>query len=676
MGAIKSRGTDNVYTSVAKVPISLTVNNIISLKNFADEVRTPYWRFADLLLVRTVLASSALAAVLMVALDRRTALGWWLVAATGLLAVSNVPLRLLASTGRDGFFTWLLTLVDLAYLTLVIHVTGGARSAVAVFLLWPILAAGLLLGPRAGYMSALIGSLLYAGLAFLESSLLPPVDVLATYNLSLTGGWPAIAATALAFVFLAPMIGLLSSGVFLANRRLQESRRALERELAAAQTANRRLTVIEEMSRILRRIQDLDLLLPKALERLTTHLGADAGFVILYPPDTLEGTIAARLNMEEATCKSLLAADLPTTVEDVEEFVSDGMESTSPHLTPSGRASRPPAYPGGSLPPASSGLPALRKAGFQEFVAAPLKLSDQYLGTLYLFTRPGQRLTRGGENLLRALTGQLAIAVKNVQFTQQLKMANEELMHVDQLKSDFLATMSHELRTPLTSIVGYSDMILCGLVGEITEPQKNLLRGVLNSSETLLNLINDLLDLTKIEAGKMDLSLEPVELLDTVTASLNLVEPRAREKRIRLSTFVPPQLPPLLADRAKLEQILTNLLANAVKFTPDLGSVSVEGRPLPTGFVEVRVTDTGIGIAPENFSRIFERFSQVDNTSTRSQGGTGLGLAITRNLIELHGGSITVQSQLGKGSTFIFTLPQALESQRIGRNTAAERRRN
>ncbi len=304
--------------------------------------------------------------------------------------------------------------------------------------------------------------------------------------------------------------------------------------------------------------------------------------------------------------------------------------------------------------------------GFQSYLAAPLRLSDDYLGTVYLLSRPGRQLQRGAEELLDALGGQLAIAVRNVQFTQQLKAANEELLHVDQLKSDFLATMSHELRTPLTSVVGYTDMLLSGLAGDVSDKQKTLLRSVLNSSETLLNLINDLLDLTKIEAGKMDLSLEPVELKRVVAEVLSVVGPKAQEKGIRLSSFIPAGLPPLLADASKAEQILVNLVSNAVKFTPELGSVTIEGRPLPTGFVEIRVADTGIGIAREDFARIFERFSQVDNTSTRSQGGTGLGLAITRDLIELHGGTITVQSQVGKGSVFIFTIPQALTSRSPG----------
>ncbi|NLG67424.1 MAG: hypothetical protein GX536_06900 [Actinobacteria bacterium] len=158
----------------------------------------------------------------------------------------------------------------------------------------------------------------------------------------------------------------------------------------------------------------------------------------------------------------------------------------------------------------------------------------------------------------------------------------------------------------------------------------------------------------------MDLSLEPVDLKAVVGDVLSVVGPKAREKNIKVSSLLPGALPPLLADASRLEQVLMNLVTNAVKFTPEFGSVTIEGRPLSTGFVEVRVSDTGIGIRPEDFDRIFERFSQIDNTSTRAQGGTGLGLAITRDLIHLHGGTITVQSQAGKGSVFVFTIPHIL----------------
>ena len=233
---------------------------------------------------------------------------------------------------------------------------------------------------------------------------------------------------------------------------------------------------------------------------------------------------------------------------------------------------------------------------------------------------------------------------------------NDDLTHLDELKSDFLATMSHELRTPLTSIIGYSDMMLSGMTGELNEKQTNFLESILKNGEALLNLINDILDLTKIEAGRLELNIEPVDLRAALLSVLPVVKPRAADKRIKISTFLPTDLPPVSADPAKFGQVLLNLLTNAIKYTHENGSVSVEARP-KGDVVEIWVTDTGIGISQEDVDRVFQRFTQVDSSASRMQGGTGLGLTIVKELVELHGGEIRVQSKLGKGSSFIFTMP-------------------
>jgi signal transduction histidine kinase len=223
-----------------------------------------------------------------------------------------------------------------------------------------------------------------------------------------------------------------------------------------------------------------------------------------------------------------------------------------------------------------------------------------------------------------------------------------------------MATMSHELRTPLTSVIGYSDMLLSGVTGELNEKQGQFVESILKNGEHLLNLINDVLDLTKIEAGKLELNLEPVDLRSALLGVLPIVKPRAADKRIKISTFLPTDLPPVQADAAKLNQVLLNLLTNAIKYTHESGNVSVEARPKEE-LVEIWVSDTGIGITQEDIDRIFHRFTQVDSSASRSQGGTGLGLAITKELVELHGGEIKVVSKLGKGSSFVFTLPISQE---------------
>jgi signal transduction histidine kinase len=194
------------------------------------------------------------------------------------------------------------------------------------------------------------------------------------------------------------------------------------------------------------------------------------------------------------------------------------------------------------------------------------------------------------------------------------------------------------------------------MAGTLDEKQTTFVSSILNNGESLLNLINDILDLTKIEAGKLELKREAVDLRAALLRVLPVIKPKAAEKGIKVSTFLPTELPPVDADPNKLNQVLLNLLTNAVKYTQDGGSASVEARRRD-GRVEVWVTDTGVGIAREDQERIFQRFTQIDSSSTRSQGGTGLGLAIAKELVELHGGSIRLESRLGKGSSFIFTVP-------------------
>ncbi len=301
-------------------------------------------------------------------------------------------------------------------------------------------------------------------------------------------------------------------------------------------------------------------------------------------------------------------------------------------------------------------LKVVEKEGFHGFLAAPLEAKNEQLGVLCLLYRQSENVGDAAVATLRALSDQVALVVRNIQYNEELARKNQELTHLDELKSDFMATMSHELRTPLTSIIGYSDMLLSGMTGELNEKQSAFVESILKGGEALLGLINDILDLTKIEAGRLELNREPVDLRAALLGVLPVVKPRAQEKRIRISTFLPTDLPLVYADPAKFNQILLNLLTNGIKYTHDNGSVSVEARTVD-GLVEIWVNDTGMGIAKEDQEKVFQRFTQIDSSATRSQGGTGLGLAIVRELVELHGGTIRLQSKLGKGSSFIFTMP-------------------
>jgi signal transduction histidine kinase/DNA-binding response OmpR family regulator len=241
------------------------------------------------------------------------------------------------------------------------------------------------------------------------------------------------------------------------------------------------------------------------------------------------------------------------------------------------------------------------------------------------------------------------------QRTGELQAANQELARANKLKSEFLANVSHELRTPLSAIIGFSQILIDGIDGPLNDEQVVDVQQVNKSGQSLLTLINQLLDLSKIEAGKMELALERVELPDVAASVLDTIRPLAQEKGLRIDTRFPADLAPIEADATRVKQILMNLLSNAVKFT-EKGHIELWAQPSGR-MLRVAVKDTGIGISPEAQKVIFEEFVQGDGSSTRRHGGTGLGLSIVRRLVEMHGGAITVVSEPGLGSTFTFTLP-------------------
>ena len=226
-------------------------------------------------------------------------------------------------------------------------------------------------------------------------------------------------------------------------------------------------------------------------------------------------------------------------------------------------------------------------------------------------------------------------------------------------KSEFLANMSHELRTPLNHIIGFTELVIDGRQGDLNKIQEEYLSNVLQSSRHLLSLVNDILDLSKVEAGKTEMKPAPVNLKHVMQNSLIMVKEKAAKQGIRLSLDTDGIPETITADERKLKQILYNLMANAVKFTPDRGNVNCTARHLDSdGCVEISVTDTGIGLKPNDLERIFDPFEQVNGSAGRQYKGTGLGLSLTKKLVELHGGRIWAESAgEGKGSKFSFTLP-------------------
>ena len=295
-------------------------------------------------------------------------------------------------------------------------------------------------------------------------------------------------------------------------------------------------------------------------------------------------------------------------------------------------------------------------AGELRFVAhVPLSARGRTIGLLSAYFHDPRELTDTQARALRTIARLISVANENADLVGELRVNNLQLERANRLKSEFLASVSHELRTPMNAIIGYTKLMLDGLDGEMTAQQQTDLFRVAQAADNLLGLINGLLDLAKIEAGKMELNIEEVSITDVTEEALELVRPHADEKGLQVRSTIPQGLPTVWADRARVRQVLANMLANAVKFT-ERGAVSVAATAAE-GWVTVSVADTGVGISPEAQAYVFDEFRQADSSTTRRYGGTGLGLAISKRLVTLHGGRIWVDSEIGRGSTFHFTLP-------------------
>ncbi|HVF51066.1 MAG TPA: ATP-binding protein [Pyrinomonadaceae bacterium] len=240
---------------------------------------------------------------------------------------------------------------------------------------------------------------------------------------------------------------------------------------------------------------------------------------------------------------------------------------------------------------------------------------------------------------------------------EELNEANTKLRELSSMKEEFLALTTHDLRSPLTVISGVISFFTSGRLGELSPEQNNMVAMMERNTQNLIELVNDLLDASKLESGTMRLDMSSTDLRLLVRELRETMEPLAREKEITLEEEIPDDLPPLHADRVKLRRVLVNLISNALKFTRKGGRVTVGARVEDAKMARVSVTDTGVGIAPDDLARLFDKYEQARSRATRSEKGTGLGLYITRQLVELHGGEINVESELGKGSTFSFTIP-------------------
>jgi len=297
----------------------------------------------------------------------------------------------------------------------------------------------------------------------------------------------------------------------------------------------------------------------------------------------------------------------------------------------------------------------LIESGIRALLAVPIVRDDRLIGCLVVSRNHAGEFPSETIELLQTFATQSALAIQNARLFREIEEKSRQLEIASQHKSEFLANMSHELRTPLNAIIGFSEVLSEKMFGELNEKQEEYSRDIHASGQHLLSLINDILDLSKIEAGRMELELSDFHLPTALDSAMTLVRERAGRRSIALHTNIDDRLGQIQADERKVRQVVLNLLSNAIKFTPEGGRIEV-GAVSKDGLVEVSVSDTGVGIAPEDQEAVFEEFRQV-GTADKKVEGTGLGLTLCRKFVELHGGRIWVKSEVGEGSTFTLTIP-------------------
>jgi signal transduction histidine kinase len=433
--------------------------------------------------------------------------------------------------------------------------------------------------------------------------------------------------------------------------RLEESYADLEKKVESrtkelAQSLAE-LRALGEVGQALNSTLDLKVVLNTIVTKAVQLSGADAGAI--YVREELQDDF--RLRATQGMSDELIRA-----------LSEEGVDSSEPTIRQAAETRAPVQIFDLLTEPISSVRRIIIEAGFRALLVVPLLRPEGIVGLLVVRRKEPGEFPREVVEVLQTFATQSVLAIQNARLFSAIEVKGRQLEIASRHKSQFLANMSHELRTPLNAILGYTELILDGIYGEVPQKAHAVLERVQRNGKHLLGLINDVLDLSKIEAGQLQLSVAPYSLRDVVHNVFGAVESLANEKKLALNVEMPRDLPAGVGDALRLTQVLLNLVGNAIKFT-DQGQVTIKASAV-NGSYTVAVCDTGPGIPTSEQERIFDEFQQADNSITKEKGGTGLGLAIARKIIEMHGGRIWVESSVGSGATFSFTVPVVVEHQR------------
>ncbi len=558
---------------------------------------------------------------------------------------------------------------DMVAIAVVLYLTGGPHSPYYLIYIFYIAIAGMLYNHRLAVMLALLSAISYGAFLLLcHAGIIPPLIL--EYGDRL----PIVAYTPVAHFFFALLF--LTGAVYtvrVASHFSQQRERTLEKR-------NRELTALNRMSATIRSAAVLGDVIEQLLGAVIEGLGFEAAALI-------------QLDAERGVARLFVSQEHPRRAA-VEEIIGrsvDGIEVPIAMLAEPlrmeidrhriiFRRELAELMRGGDGEGVAQMCRRIQEVvGFRRIVVMPVVAGETALGAIIGFSRE-PFVEEEQIRTMEAFANQSAVSLEAATLIERLRQLNEALAQANRVKSEFLATMSHELRTPLTAIIGFTELIIEGVMGEATEEQREALQEVLHNAADLLDLINSLLDLTKIESGTMGVSFEWFDLRGLTQRIVSTVASLLHKKRQQITVSIPDELPPIQGDERKVQQVLLNLVANANKFTPEEGHIDIRVEVMPTraaiearegvfmrlahridrfskGGVLISIADDGIGIPADHHERIFEMFHQADSSTTRDFGGTGLGLALARQFVEMHGGAIWVESDTGAGAQFTFAIP-------------------